>query len=109
MILYILWMLAYMLHDFEYSYVVTDYLAKRESYWNFANILFYFVLAITINTDLTWQIPLINSMVGILRLIDYFSEMNYFSKSTDLLVCSLKTLNFLLSFAVFIHTYSMMN
>ncbi|KAL4478158.1 hypothetical protein ABPG73_000358 [Tetrahymena malaccensis] len=84
-------------------------MSKRESYWAFVNILYYFIQAIIINTSLTWQIPLINSAIGLFRMIDYLAEMNYFSKSISSLVSSLRSVNFILSLYISIYSYQSYN
>ncbi|EAS04134.2 transmembrane protein, putative (macronuclear) [Tetrahymena thermophila SB210] len=109
LILYNIWMFGYILHDFDYSFIIEDHMSKRESYWTFFNILYYFIQAIIINTSLTWQIPLINSAIGLFRMIDYLVEMNYFSKPISSLVSSLRSINFILSLYISIYSYQSFN
>ncbi|KAL4492575.1 hypothetical protein ABPG72_007688 [Tetrahymena utriculariae] len=109
LILYNIWMFGYILHDFDYSFIIEDYMSKRESYWTFFNILYYFIQAIIINTSLTWQIPLINSAIGLFRMIDYLAEMNYFSKSISAFSSALRSVNFILSLYISIYSYQSFN
>lgn len=80
-------------------------MAKRESFLNILTIPTYLILTFIYNTNLSWQIPLIHSIVGTIRLVLYCREINYYDLTICKLVFATRTINSLLPFFIFLYSY----